>query len=226
MRKVASSTQLQACDAALLCRCWLYLAGALGKVLTLTPLPEGFRTHIIWAFSTRAKQQDQLLCRLALFLDPRYRQAALSSSSNAMASFVQESARLGYLQGWDEEKINQLLLQLSSYSSYHAPFQLPASGAGFSCRMWWSIVGLNADGAVLAEMAGVLQDVVPHAAGPERAFSQMGWYEGSTSSRMTTEKTAKKVSIKLHHDAVKPAKLKYVSVARSDGCYRCLCTSL
>lgn len=220
----ASSTQLQACDAALLCRCWLYLADALGKVLT--PLPESFQTHIIWAFSTRAKQQDQVLCRLALFLDPRYRQAALSSSSsNIMASFVQESARFGYLQGWDEEKINQLLSQLSSYSTYNAPFNLPASGIGFSCRTWWSAVGHNADGAVLAEMAGVLLDVVPHAAGPERVFSQMGWYEGTNSSRMTTETTAKKVAIKLHYDAVKPAKRKYVSVVRSDGCYWCLCIS-
>ena len=65
----------------------------------LTPLPEGFQQHIIWAFSTRAKQQDQVLCRLALFLDPRYRHAALSSSSNIMASFVQESAKFGYVQG-------------------------------------------------------------------------------------------------------------------------------
>jgi hypothetical protein len=65
-------------------------------------------------------------------------------------------------------------------------------------------VGQNADGAVLAEMAGVLLDVVPHAAGPERVFSQMGWYEGPTDT------TAKKVSIKLHYDAVKPPKRKYV----------------
>ena len=125
-------TQLQACDAALLCRCWLYLADTLGNVLT--PLPEGFQKHIIWAFSTRAKQQDQVLCRLALFLDPRYRQAALSSSSNIMASFVQEAAKFGYLQGWDEEKINQLLSQLSNYSSYRAPFNLPASGLASAAR--------------------------------------------------------------------------------------------
>lgn len=220
----AGSTHLQACDAALLCRCWLYLADALGKVLA--PLPEGFQQHIIWAFSTRAKQQDQVLCHLALFLDPRYRQAALSSSSNIMASFVQESAQFGYLQGWDQEKINQLLSQLSNYSRYLAPFNLPASGTGFSCQTWWSTVGQNADGAVLAEMAGVLLDVVPHAAGPERVFSQMGWYEGSTSTRMTTDTTAKKVSIKLHYDAVKPPQRKYVWVVRTDGCYWCLCISL
>lgn len=196
---IACRNQMQVLDAvsSLLCRCWLYLADALGKVLA--PLPEGFQTHIIWAFSTRAKQQDQPLCRLALFLDPRYRQAALRSSSNSMAAFVEEAAKFGYLQGWDEEKINQLLSQLSKYSSYHAPFGLPASGIGFSPRMWWSTVGQNADGAVLGELAGVLLDVVPHAAGPERVFSQMGWYEGSTSISMNTDTTAKKVAIKLHY---------------------------
>lgn len=197
---------LHAADAAVPYRCWLYLADALGQALT--PLPESFQTHIIWAFSSRAKQQDQVLCRLALFLDPRYRQAAISSSSNIMASFVQEAAQFAYLQGWEEEKINKLLSQLSKYGSYHTPFNLLASGPGFSCQSWWSTVGQNADGAELAEMAGVLLDVVPHAAGPERVFSQMGWYEGSTSSRMNTDTTAKKVAIKLHYDAVKPPKRK------------------
>lgn len=189
-----------------LCRCWLYLAHALGEVLA--GVPESFQTHIIWAYSTRAKQQDQVLCRLALFLDPRYRQADLSSSSNIMASFVQEAAKYGYLQGWGEAKIQQLLQQLNSYSNYLAPFNLPAAGAGFTCQMWWSTVGQNADGAVLAELAGVLLDVVPHAAGSERVFSQMGWFEGTTSHRMATTTTAKKVAIKLHYDTVQPAKRK------------------
>jgi hypothetical protein len=68
--------------------------------------------------------------------------------------------------------------------------------------------GKNADGAVLAELAGVLLDVVPHAASAERVFSQMGWFEGTTSHRMATSTTAKKVAIKLHYDAMKPAKRK------------------
>jgi hypothetical protein len=121
---------------------------------------------------------------------------------------VEEAANWGHLQGWEVEKITKLMSQLSKYSSYHSPFNLPVTSAGFSCHSWWSTVGQNADGAELAEMAGVLLDVVPHAAGPERVFSQMGWYEGSTSSGMKTMTTAQKVAIKLHYDAVKPAKRK------------------
>ena len=69
---------------------------------------------------------------------------------------------------------------------------------------WWSTVAKNPSAAVLAELAGVLLDVVPHAAGPERVFSQMGWFEGSTSSSLATSTTAKKVAIKMHYDAVAP----------------------
>lgn len=195
-----------AAAAALLCRCWLYLAHALGEVLP--SVPSGFQAHIIWAFSTRAKQQDQVICRLALFLDPRFRQAAISSSSNIMAAFVQAAAKFGHLQGWDEAKINQLLQQLSQYTEFHPPFNLPVASAGFSCKVWWSTVGKNADAAVLAELAEVLLDVVPHAAAPERTFSTMGWFEGANSSRLTTSTTSKKVAIKMHYDAVKPLKRK------------------
>jgi hypothetical protein len=78
------------------------------------------------------------------------------------------------------------------------------AGDSFSCKTWWSTVAKNPSAAVLAELAGVLLDVVPHAAGPERVFSQMGWFEGSTSSSLATSTTAKKVAIKMHYDAVAP----------------------
>lgn len=184
----------------------MYLAHALGEVLP--NVPDGFQAHIIWAFSTRAKQQDQIMCRLALFLDPRFRQAAISSSSNMMASFVEEAAKFGHLQGWDATKINQLMQQLSNYAEFQPPFNMPVTSTGFSCKVWWSTVGKNADAAVLAELAEVLQDVVPHAAAPERTFSTMGWFEGANSSSMNTSTTGQKVAIKMHYDAVKPHKRK------------------
>lgn len=148
------------------------------------------------------------MCRLALFLDPRFRQAAISSSSNIMAAFVKEAARFGHLQGWDEPKINQLLHQLSNYAQFLPPFNMPVAGTGFNCKVWWSTVGHNADAAVLAELAGVLQDVVPHAAAPERTFSAMGWFEGTNSSSMSTSTTGKKVAIKMHYGAVRQHKRK------------------
>ena len=176
----------------------------------LTSVPEGFQEHIIWAFSKRAKQQDMVLCRLALFLDPRFRQAALNSSSSAttMSQFISTAAKYGHSQGWDAAKINTLLMQLSHYSDCIPPFDLAYTGPGFNCRSWWSTVGKDAAGAVLAELAGVLLDVVPHAAGPERVFSQMGWFQGGNSSLLAPSTNAKKVAIKMHYDALKPSKRK------------------
>lgn len=169
-------------------------------------LPEGFQTHIIWAFSARAKKQDQVLGRLALYLDPRFRQAALRGDGNLMCDFGTAATTFGHAQGWPQEKLTKLLEQLGNYGDYKPPFNQPCDG---SCRSWWSNCGKNEDGAALAELAGVLFDVVPHAAAPERVFSLMGWYEGATSSSMVTSTTAKKVAIKMHFDAVDPPKRRY-----------------
>ena len=77
----------------------MYLAHELGSVINR--LPADFQRHIIWAFSTRTKQQDSVLCRLALYLDPRFRQAA-SSSASGRTEFIQKAAQYTHAQvgGW------------------------------------------------------------------------------------------------------------------------------
>jgi hypothetical protein len=76
----------------------MYLAHELGSVINR--LPTDFQRHIIWAFSTRAKQQDSVLCRLALYLDPRFRQAA-SGSATGRTEFIQKAAQFSHAQvGW------------------------------------------------------------------------------------------------------------------------------
>ena len=64
----------------------------------LNELPEGFQIHIIWAVAKRAKEQDMVLCRLALFLDPRFRQAALAGSTEGLADFTRKATEWGYAQ--------------------------------------------------------------------------------------------------------------------------------
>jgi hypothetical protein len=60
-------------------------------------LPEDYQVHIIWAVANRAKQQDMVLCRLALFLDPRFRRAALAGSTDLNA-FTRRAAEWGKAQ--------------------------------------------------------------------------------------------------------------------------------
>lgn len=63
----------------------------------LPALPDDYQIHIIWAVAKRAKQQDMVLCRLALFLDPRFRQAALAGSTD-LADFTKKASQWGYAQ--------------------------------------------------------------------------------------------------------------------------------
>jgi hypothetical protein len=76
-------------------RCWLYLSKEIGAVLDA--VPEDYQIHIIWAVAKRAKEQDMVLCRLALFLDPRFRQAALAGS-NDLADFTKKASHWGHAQ--------------------------------------------------------------------------------------------------------------------------------
>eukprot|EP00775_Hariotina_reticulata_P003312 gene3312-3588_t len=188
------------------CRYWLYLAHHLGTQLDSLPLE--YQSHIMWAFSKRARQQDMPLCRLALYLDPRFRQAA-SKGIDSMAELVTKAAEYAHSQGYDAETIQLVLAQLAAYGRAKAPFHLPttaaAPGAQFSCKDWWSTVAMDAGGAALAELALVLLDVVPHAAEPERVFSKMGWYEGRQSNRLSVLSNSKKTTIKLYYEGLKPA---------------------
>lgn len=180
----------------------------LGAVLD--DLPLDYQEHIIWAVSVRAKEQDTVLARLALFLDPRFRQAASSRdiSSSSMRDFITRLSEYAASQGWDQGRISGVLGQLSQYGLGQPPFDLPyASGttsSGFSARLWWQTLRTDAAAADLAELALVLLEVVPHAATPERVFSTMGWYESGKAARLSVGTNAQKTAIKMHYDSYKP----------------------
>jgi hypothetical protein len=70
--EVIMAIQSQQSTLADVSRYWLYLAQQLK--LQLPFLPNGFRQHVITSFNKRAAEMDSGLCRLALFLDPRYKE--------------------------------------------------------------------------------------------------------------------------------------------------------
>lgn len=155
---------------------WLYLANELGSAME--GLPNDFRQHIMWAISTRAKQQDLVLCHLALFLDPRYRKAAkLSTADRSIAEFTKAAGKLAHNQGFSEDKLTSTLQQLQLYSLAKSPFDLPAI-AYLQCRaesdvkVWWLSMAESAPD--LSELALILLDVAPHAADPELGVQRYG----------------------------------------------------
>jgi hypothetical protein len=115
------------------------------------------------------------------------------------------------LQGWTAAKIEQLLEQLAKYGKGKAPFDLALSaggvGASFSSRAWWESIcsspNSRSSASVVAELAITLNDVVPHAAEPERVFSKLGWYQSGKSVRLSSLVATQKATIKMHYDGVK-----------------------
>lgn len=180
------------------CRYWLYLGQQLSAALE--SLPAGFQQHILWAFSTRAKQQDMVLCRLSLFLDPRYRQAAKSVAPDGTTrEFLQAAAELGHKQGWSQQAVTTMGHQMQQYGLGQKPFDAPCGGPGFDPKMWW--LDLAEAAPKLSELACILLDVVPHAAQPERTFSTMGWFEGGQRTWLSAESNAKLTAIKMYYDS-------------------------
>ena len=104
------------------------------------------------------------------------------------------------------------MAQLSQYGKGKAPFDLAVAaggtGASFSSRAWWESVcsspSSSSSASVVAELAIMLNDVVPHAAEPERTFSKMGWYQSGKSARLSSDVATQKATIKMHYDGVKP----------------------
>jgi hypothetical protein len=71
-----------------LTRYWIYIAKSLSKILpTITVFEPGYIHHVVAAYHKRAEQLITLLGRLALFLCPRTRDAALSVRETCEADF-------------------------------------------------------------------------------------------------------------------------------------------
>ena len=110
-------------------RYWLYLARELAAVMP--ELPPDYQRHLACAFNRRAKEMDNALCRLALLLHPKYRNAAVTgahgsrSSTAARQLLWKKAADVAAARGYSEADIRLMLNQLASYIVAAAPFDLP-----------------------------------------------------------------------------------------------------
>lgn len=153
-------------------RYWHYLARKLDAALSKVP-DDDYRQHVLGAFYARAKEMDVPLLKLALFLDPKYRQAALSSSNGAaaiqsLAKLQVEAGQLAQKLGYTEEEVGGLFVQMRAYAFNQAPFNLSITDPG---TYWMAVVG-SASGTtspqLLANIATRLLEVKPTATTPEQ----------------------------------------------------------
>jgi hypothetical protein len=61
-------------------RYWIYLGNKYTELLPQVDLPDDYKRHFALKYSERADELHLDLCRLALFLDPRYKDAACSDT--------------------------------------------------------------------------------------------------------------------------------------------------
>ncbi|CAK0733669.1 hypothetical protein CVIRNUC_000313 [Coccomyxa viridis] len=74
--KVMTAIQAKTATLADITRYWLYLARVMRDELPKVAAASDFMSHCIGAFNSRCKEMNLPECRLALFLDPRYKAAA------------------------------------------------------------------------------------------------------------------------------------------------------
>jgi hypothetical protein len=88
---------------------------------------------------------------------------------------------------------------MQAYGLGTSPFDAPCDGPDFDCKLWWQ--DLSESAPKLSELACILLDIVPHAAQPERTFSNMGWNEGGQRTWLSSDSNAKLTAVKMYYDS-------------------------
>ena len=197
-----------------------------------------FARHVAEVFNVRSKEMDTPYLRLALLLDPRFKDAVnsadkfpellrLVSKAHVLARpmynghssecvpqtlplvavpkhslhFSTQALEIGKKRGYTKEQNLVLKDQLHSYKAgvvqpwsvalrQVTPKTVPAE--------FW--VPLRGHARELVELALVLNSIVPHAAGVERMFSAMGWFQSGRRVNLGVGTTAKLTALKIHVD--------------------------
>eukprot|EP00877_Chromochloris_zofingiensis_P009689 jgi/Chrzof1/4974/Cz15g07030.t1 len=141
------------------------------------------------------------LCRLALFLDPRYKD--LASSRGQLQGIVNQAATLHQKRKHTLEQCEILISQIMAYSAGLPPYNMPFGDLKtFNPKLWWLSLGVAAD--QLSSLAVFLFEICPHAATPERIFSYMGMYQSDVRNRLLVPSLAMMTTVKMHYQSQMP----------------------
>ena len=136
-----------------------------------------FREHAAQAFHRRCKEVDIPIIKLAMFLDPRFKTAAVFNPDpkhpSSFAQLKAYGASILQRRGYSRDDVVHLCGQMDQYLAGVGSFSNPVCGP---IRQWWEAAGAAAKAPQLMALAVLLVDIVPHAAAPERLLSMLGWY--------------------------------------------------
>jgi hypothetical protein len=89
---------------------------------------------------------------------------------------------------------------LEDYRQGVSPFDRPYQ-EGMTPQEWWR--GARGEATMsLFLLAMILFSIVPHAAGPERIFSFMGWYKSKLRASMNVTTLSRLTMIKQYHTQI------------------------
>ena len=122
-----------------------------------------------------------------------------------------QAAKIWQQRGFSALECQALLAQLQAYSAGIGVFAQPWTAAEFSYVRWWQLVNNNSNEAgQLYQLAMLLFYICPHAADPERTFSQFGWFHTDLRNRLDISTVHMMGTVKQHLQTKQQAKAKCV----------------
>ena len=161
-----------------------------------------FAVHVAARFERRSREMDTPYLRLALFLDPRFK-LAVKTAENYSGELQRLAVSIAKRRGYSFTQCINLRTQLLQYQAgVDSVWTTALQGltASTSPVTFWSALRCRDGFKELATLALVLHSIPPHAAGPERLFSAMGWFEGGRRACLAVDTNAKLATIKMHVD--------------------------
>lgn len=157
-------------------RYWIYIGRALARCIQTSEIggvfTQEYKKHIVDVYTRQVDKLDMKLCKLALFLDPRFRSAAVGTSSeDGLKSIIHTAVEIMKNRRFRNSDLNQLIRQMHAYRTGQAPFNSVCTS--FDNRVWWmSIGGVKEDREMIVNLAIVVQEIAPHTANRDQLFGE------------------------------------------------------
>eukprot|EP00884_Botryococcus_braunii_P006080 jgi/Botrbrau1/15473/Bobra.43_2s0094.2 len=167
-------------------RYWISLARQLLLLSQYTFAAAGYKSHCFASFNKRYIEIDRSLCRLALFLDPRYKDTIVSPNNVTFRNLLQEGLTLMNKRRYTKEEALSFRNQLLAYNGGSSPYDAFAGGPSFDVKSWWLMIQAPSTLEICA-VATLLCDLVPYAFAAERSFvTHSGFYSDEKNSLNTS----------------------------------------
>jgi hypothetical protein len=121
---------------------------------------------------------------------------------HVMILLLLQAVELMQKRNYNAAECSRLVAQLLAYVLGRAPFCLECP-SGMPVSDWWASMP-DAAADVLKALATLLYAISPHAADPERLFSQLGFYEGQRRSGLAVDTLGMMATIKFRYNQQQP----------------------